>query len=67
MPIQRHTVVIPRGDGGVEVYPLKEWLRQHPEETPPGLDPSLNTTHQLRSGLRRLGWTMRKHQPRCVL
>ena len=60
MPIQRHTVVIPRADGGVEVYPLKEWLRQHPEERPPGLDPSLNTTHQLRSGLRRLGWTMQE-------
>jgi endonuclease len=38
MPFQRHSVVIPRDDGGVEVYPLKEWLRKHPDEVPPGLD-----------------------------
>jgi RecB family endonuclease NucS len=57
MPIQRHNVIIPTEDGGVEVYPLKEWLRQHPEQTPPGLDPTSSTSHQLRNGLRRLGWT----------
>jgi hypothetical protein len=60
MSIQRHNVVIPREDGGVEVYPLKEWLRQHPDEIPPGLDPTSSTSHQLRSGLRRLGWTMQE-------
>ena len=58
MPVQRHNVIIPTVDGGVEVYPLKEWLRQHPDETPPGLDPTSSTSHQLRNGLRRLGWTM---------
>ncbi|MCP1974293.1 endonuclease NucS domain-containing protein [Bradyrhizobium elkanii] len=57
MAVQRHTVVIPREDGGVEIYPLKEWLRQHPEVLP-GLDPNLSTSHQLRNALRRLGWTM---------
>jgi endonuclease len=60
MPVQRHNVVIPTEDGGVEVYPLKEWLRQHPDETPPGLDPTSSTSHQLRNGLRRLGWTMQE-------
>jgi hypothetical protein len=60
MAIQRHSVVIPRDDGGVEVYPLKEWLRQHPEEVPAGLDPSLSTSHQLRSALRHLGWTLQE-------
>src|ERR1700692_3868914 len=60
MAIQRHSVVIPRDDGGVEVYPLKEWLRQHPEEIPAGLDPSSSTSHQLRSALRRLGWTLQE-------
>ena len=58
MAVQRHNVVIPRGDGGVEIFPLKEWLRQHPDEIPTGLDPTLSTSHQLRSALRRLGWTM---------
>ena len=59
MPVQRHNVVIPREDGGVEVHPLKEWLRQHPD-TLPGVDPSSNTSHQLRNALRRLGWTMQE-------
>jgi len=56
--VQRHSVVIPREDGGVEVYPLKEWLRQHPEQTPSGLHPNSSTSHQLRNALRRSGWTM---------
>jgi hypothetical protein len=60
MAIQRHSVVIPRDDGGVEVYPLKEWLRQHPDQVPPGLDATSSTSHQLRYGLRRLGWTMQE-------
>jgi len=59
MPVQRHNVVIPRGDGGVEVHPLKEWLRQHPDILP-GLDPNSSTSHQLRNALRRLGWTMQE-------
>jgi Endonuclease NucS C-terminal domain len=59
MPVQRHNVVIPREDGGVEVHPLKEWLRQHPDILP-GIDPNSSTSHQLRSALRRLGWTMQE-------
>lgn len=59
VPIQRHNVVLPREDGGVEVHPLKEWLRQHPE-VPTGLDPNASTSHQLRGALRRLGWTMQE-------
>jgi hypothetical protein len=54
MPVQRHSVVIPREDGGVEVYPLKEWLRQHPEEIPAGLNPNSSNSHQLRSCLSRM-------------
>jgi endonuclease len=56
--VQRHSVVIPREDGGVEVHPLKEWLRQNPGIVP--LDPSSTTSHQLRSALRRIGWTMQE-------
>lgn len=36
---------------------MKEWLRQHPEEIPMGLDATLSTSHQLRLGLKRKGWT----------
>lgn len=32
--MKRFNVVIPRDDGGVEIYPMKEWLRQHPEHAP---------------------------------
>jgi hypothetical protein len=55
--VQRHIVVIPNSDGGLEVFPLKEWLRSNPERFPDGLT-TKNTSHQLRSGLRKLGWTM---------
>lgn len=56
----RHNVVIAKDDGGVEMYPMKEWLRQHPQHVPPGLDPTMSTSHQLRNGLRRLGWSMQE-------
>jgi endonuclease NucS-like protein len=57
--VQRHIVVIPRGDGGVEVHPLKEWLRQNPTVLV-GVDPNGVTSHQLRSALRRQGWGMQE-------
>ncbi|HEX8049687.1 endonuclease NucS domain-containing protein [Rhizobium sp.] len=57
--VQRHSVVVPREDGGVEVYPLKEWLRRHPEYVPAGYDATRSTSHQLRGLLlRQPGWTM---------
>lgn len=59
MPVQRHNVVIPREDGGVQVHPLKEWLRQNPDVLP-GIDPSSSNSHQLRSALRRAGWSMQE-------
>jgi endonuclease len=55
--VQRHNVVIPRDDGGIEVFPLKEWLRLHPDVLP-DLDPTDSTSHQLRNALRRRGWTL---------
>ena len=58
--MQRHNVVIPTDDGGVEIYPLKEWLRRHPEEIPAGFDPRSSTSHQLRSALKRSGWSMQE-------
>src|SRR5690242_290867 len=59
MSVQRHNVAIPTEDGGIQIQPLKEWLRQHPDALP-GVDPSTNTSHQLRNALRRLGWTMQE-------
>ena len=54
----RFNVVIPRADGGVELHPMKEWLRLHPAQVPPGCDPTLNNSHKLRDGLRKMGWTV---------
>jgi hypothetical protein len=56
--VARFNVVIPKEDGGVEVYAMKQWLRQHPGQVPDGLDPSLSTSHQLRDGLKKKGWTI---------
>src|SRR3972149_4611500 len=58
--VKRFDIVIPREDGGVEIYPMKEWLRQHPQHIPPGLDATMSTSHQLRSGLRRMGWSVQE-------
>ena len=54
--MKRFLIAIPKDDGGIELYPMKEWLRQHPESIPPGLDATLSTSHQLRLGLKKLGW-----------
>lgn len=54
----RFNVVLAREDGGLEVHPMKEWLRLHPEHIPAGLHPTNSTSHQLRDGLRRKGWTV---------
>jgi endonuclease len=56
--MQRFNVVIPKEDGGIELYPMKEWLRQHPDHIPSGLDATASTSHQLRSGLKKMGWSV---------
>lgn len=58
--MKRFNVVIPREDSGVEIHPMKEWLRQHPEHLPPGLDATFSTSHQLRNGLKKLGWSVQE-------
>ena len=57
--MQRHVVYTATADGGIEIHQLKEWLRQHPDQMPAGLDPNPNnsTSHQLQSGLLKMGWT----------
>jgi hypothetical protein len=56
--MKRFNVVVPNDDGGIQIYPLKEWLRQHPQHIPPGLDATTSTSHELRHGLRRMGWSV---------
>src|SRR5438876_881806 len=54
--MKRFNVVIAKDDGGVEIYPMKEWLRQHPDRLPAGLDATSSTSHELRNGLKKMGW-----------
>jgi endonuclease len=58
--MQKHKIVIPRADGGVEVYPMKEWLRQHPDLLPSGVETTTSTSHELRRVLKRQGWVMKE-------
>lgn len=58
--MKRFNIVLPKDDGGVEVHPMKEWLRQHPGHLLPGLDATASTSHQLRNGLKKLGWSVQE-------
>lgn len=58
--MKRFNIVVAKDDGGVEVYPMKEWLRQHPEHVPPGLDATGSTSHQLRNGLKKHRWRVQE-------
>ncbi|CAN5815690.1 hypothetical protein BH11GEM1_BH11GEM1_29570 [soil metagenome] len=58
--MKRFNIVVPKEDGGVELYPMKEWLRQHSHLVPAGLDATSSTSHQLRGGLRRMGWSVQE-------
>lgn len=46
---------------------MKEWLRRHPNEVPAGLGATLSTSHKLRDGLRRSGWTIRETEQQVLL
>ena len=37
---------------------MKEWLRRHQEQLPAGLNATSSTSHELRSGLKRMGWSV---------
>ncbi len=65
--MKRFNVAIPREDGGVEMYPMKEWLRQHPNENETGLDPTSRTSHELRNALRKAGWSVTETDTQVLL
>lgn len=53
-------IVIPKEGGGEEIHRMKPWLRENKQHVPSGLDATLNTSHRLRDGLRRLGWSVQE-------
>jgi RecB family endonuclease NucS len=64
--VKRHIVVLEKPDGGVEVYPMKQWLRENPQWLPSGMDPDNNTSHELRRALKSKGWKL-EERPDQVL
>ena len=58
----RFNIVIACEDGSVEAHPMKQWLREHPDQVPQGLDATGSTSHQLRNGLRRSGWSVQESE-----
>ena len=55
-----HFVVTKSEDGGASIHKMKEWLRLNPDFLPAGLDPTSDTSHTLRAGLRRNGWALKE-------
>jgi len=60
MVMKRFNMVFAKDDGGIEVYPMKEWLRQHPDQVPPGMHATFSNSHGLRDGMRKLGWKVQE-------
>lgn len=56
--VRSHYAVIPGPGGKPAKYPLKPWLRENPEENPPGMDPDHRGSHGLRRGLEKRGWRL---------
>jgi hypothetical protein len=55
---KRFLVVTKGQTGAIELHPMKEWLRQHPDQIPSGLTPDNSNSHQLRDGLKKRGWSV---------
>lgn len=58
--MKRFLVAIPEVGGGVAAYPMKTWLREHPQYVPAGCDATSSTSHKLRGALKRDGWTIQE-------
>ena len=63
---KRYYVVLE--DGG-QRYPMKKWLRSHPEELPPnyGYPEVQKQSRQLRSALKRMGWVAQETDTQVLL
>ncbi|MFN8454708.1 MAG: hypothetical protein U0401_08580 [Anaerolineae bacterium] len=44
MQHKRHNIVLQKPDGGLEMYPMKQWLRDNPKFLPEGMDTYENTS-----------------------
>ena len=58
--MKQFKIVVPMDDGGVEIYAMKQWLRDNPDQVPSGLDATSSTSHQLRNSLKSRGWSVQE-------
>ncbi len=56
--VRTHLVVSKGSEGSISTYPLKQWLRENPDNLPAGMHPDDNTSHGLRNGLKKTGWRL---------
>jgi len=54
--MKKFMVDILKDNGETENQPMKEWLRNHPNAIPSGIEPSTNTSHEIRNALKKQGW-----------
>ncbi len=64
---KRFNVAVATPDGGLELHPLKDWLRHHPDFVPKGQNATTSTSHQLRAALAKAGWEVRESDEQVVL
>jgi hypothetical protein len=64
---KEHIVIIKKENGVIASYPMKQWLRENPSFIPEGLDPTNDTSHALRRGLRRSGWMLEEKADKVLL
>ena len=59
--MKRFVVVTRDASGATTTHPMKGWLRDYPAHLPAGCDATTSTSHQLRNGLKRAGWTVQEN------
>lgn len=62
-----HFVVFLNQNSDTELFPMKQWLRENPDQIPQGMDASHHTSYQLRRALRKSGWEMEELEDRVLL
>ena len=65
--VKHHYIVLKGSDGGAELHPMKEWLRNNPQHLPEGMDASSNTSHEIRSALKNAGWRLKIQTDRVLI
>ncbi|WP_186264124.1 endonuclease NucS domain-containing protein [Burkholderia gladioli] len=60
-------VVQAKPGGGVELFPMREWCLNHPDETPAGLNIKQVNSHRVRDELRRIGWKVEESDTQVLM